>query len=118
MAALQRCYNVEDFRRRARGKLPSPLFHYIDGGADDEHTLRANTAAFEQYQLVPRILQDARHKLILLEGRRVRAQSVLIVGAAVDVMEQRRGQFAARTAAEILDVVTALQRGHGTPGEI
>ena len=61
VSALQRCYNVEDFRRRARRKLPAPLFHYIDGGADDEHTLRANTSAFDQYPLVPRILRDVTH---------------------------------------------------------
>ncbi|TAL06892.1 MAG: alpha-hydroxy-acid oxidizing protein, partial [Porticoccaceae bacterium] len=61
MSALQRCYNVEDFRRRARRKLPSPLFHYIDGGADDERTLRANTSAFDRYQLVPRVLRDVTH---------------------------------------------------------
>jgi L-lactate dehydrogenase (cytochrome) len=58
MPALARCHNVEDFRRRARRKLPAPLFHYIDGGADDEATLRNNTAAFERYRLIPRILQD------------------------------------------------------------
>lgn len=58
MSALHRCHNVEDFRRRARARLPAPLFHYIDGGADDEHSLRNNTAAFDRHQLVPRILQD------------------------------------------------------------
>ena len=61
VSALQRCYNVEDFRHRARRKLPAPLFHYIDGGADDERTLRANTLAFDQYPLVPRILRDVTH---------------------------------------------------------
>jgi L-lactate dehydrogenase (cytochrome) len=55
---LARCHNVEDFRRRARRKLPAPLFHYIDGGADDEFTLRNNTAAFDNYRLIPRILRD------------------------------------------------------------
>ncbi len=58
MSALARCHNVEDFRRRARRKLPAPLFHYIDGGADDEFTLRNNTAAFDHYRLIPRILRD------------------------------------------------------------
>ena len=55
---LARCHNVEDFRHRARRKLPAPLFHYIDGGADDEFTLRNNTAAFDRYRLIPRILRD------------------------------------------------------------
>lgn len=34
------------------------MFHYLDGGADDEWTLRRNTAAFDDYQLVPEPLVD------------------------------------------------------------
>ena len=37
------CYNFEDFRKLAKKKLPAPIFHYIDGGADDEVTLNRNT---------------------------------------------------------------------------
>jgi len=47
-----------DFRPLARRRLPAPLFHYIDGGADDEWTLQDNTRAFDRYQLVPRQLRD------------------------------------------------------------
>ena len=56
--ATQACYRVSDFRALARKKLPSPLFHYIDGAADDEVSKDHNTTAFDRYQLVPRILQD------------------------------------------------------------
>jgi L-lactate dehydrogenase (cytochrome) len=34
------------------------MYHYIDGGADDEVALRTNTTAFDNYQLVPRYLVD------------------------------------------------------------
>ncbi len=37
------------------------MFHYIDGGADDEGTLRRNTAAFDDYALLPRYLVDVQH---------------------------------------------------------
>ena len=37
---LKNCHNFEDFRKLAKKKLPSPIFHYIDGGSDDEATLR------------------------------------------------------------------------------
>ncbi|MCG8506090.1 MAG: alpha-hydroxy-acid oxidizing protein [Sphingomonadales bacterium] len=47
-----------DFRAAAQARLPSPLFHYIDGGADDEWSLRNNTAAFERYELQPSQLRD------------------------------------------------------------
>ncbi|RDX35801.1 hypothetical protein DZA33_01525 [bacterium HD9-500m-PIT-SAG08] len=53
---LKDCYNFNDFRNLAKKKLPSPIFHYIDGGADDETTLKRNTEAFNQCDLVPNIL--------------------------------------------------------------
>ena len=46
------CYNFEDFRKLAKKKLPAPIFHYIDGGADDEVTLNRNTDAFNDCDLV------------------------------------------------------------------
>ena len=52
------CYNFEDFRKLAKKKLPSPIFNYIDGGADDEITLRRNSEAFDNCDLVPNILNS------------------------------------------------------------
>ena len=40
----------------AKQRLPSPIFHYIDGGSDDEVTLARNTAAYEVVDLVPNVL--------------------------------------------------------------
>jgi L-lactate dehydrogenase (cytochrome) len=54
---LSDCYNFHDFRRFARQRLPSPIFDYIDGAADDEVTLRRNTASFEDCDLVPNVLR-------------------------------------------------------------
>lgn len=54
--ALKHCHNVEDFRRLAKGRLPGPVFDYIDGGADDEITLKRSTAAFDDCDLVPGVL--------------------------------------------------------------
>ena len=53
---LNDCYNFEDFRKLAKKKLPAPIFHYIDGGSDDEVTLNRNTSAFNDCDLVPNIL--------------------------------------------------------------
>ena len=53
---LSRCYNTADYRALAKQRLPAPIFHYIDGGADDEVTLRRNTDAFETMDLVPNVL--------------------------------------------------------------
>ena len=53
--SLKNCYNFEDFRKLAK-KKPSPIFHYIDGGSDDEITLKRNTDSFNDCDLVPNIL--------------------------------------------------------------
>ena len=53
---LQDCHNFGDFRRLAEKRLPSPIFHYIDGAADDEVSYRRNTEAFECVDLVPNVL--------------------------------------------------------------
>jgi len=55
---IKRCNNIMDFRRVAKRKLPAPVFHYIDGGADDEWSLRRNTDAFDDYELLPAQLSD------------------------------------------------------------
>ncbi|MDB5703712.1 MAG: lldD [Sphingomonas bacterium] len=53
---LTDCHNVEDFRTLARKRLPGPVYHYIDGAADDEATKARNTAAFDECDLVPSVL--------------------------------------------------------------
>ena len=54
--SLQKCYNFQDFRKLAKRNLPAPIFHYIDGGSDDEVTLKRNTESFSKCDLVPNIL--------------------------------------------------------------
>lgn len=55
---IAQCHSFNDFRRLAKKRLPAPLFHYIDGGAEDEWTLKRNTAAFDEVALVPNALAD------------------------------------------------------------
>lgn len=53
---LSDCYNIDDFRRLAKARLPWPVFDYIDGAADDELTKARNTNAFDDVDLVPDVL--------------------------------------------------------------
>ena len=46
--------NIEDLRRLAQQRLPRPVFDYLDGGAEDEITLRENTRAFQDISFRPR----------------------------------------------------------------
>ena len=54
--SINSCHNFRDFRNLAKSRLPSPIFHYIDGAADDEVTYRRNTEAYDQCDLVPNVL--------------------------------------------------------------
>ncbi|MDC3000921.1 alpha-hydroxy-acid oxidizing protein [Candidatus Pelagibacter sp.] len=56
--SLKNCFNFEDFRKLAKKRLPAPIFHYIDGGADDETTLKRNTNSFDDCDLIPNILRS------------------------------------------------------------
>ena len=53
---LSDCHNIDDFRELAKRRLPWPVFHYIDGAADDELTKARNTAAYADCDLVPNVL--------------------------------------------------------------
>jgi (S)-mandelate dehydrogenase len=61
---IAQALNVADLREVARRRLPRFVFEYVDGGAEDEVTLRGNRAAFERLRLLPRTLIDtaARHQ--------------------------------------------------------
>jgi isopentenyl diphosphate isomerase/L-lactate dehydrogenase-like FMN-dependent dehydrogenase len=50
--------NVGDYLEAAREKVDPKTWCYFEGGAGDEATLRANTAAWERWQLRPRMLVD------------------------------------------------------------
>src|SRR5258707_9033606 len=51
-----------ELESRAAHALPPSLLSYVAGGAGDEHTQRANVAAFSQWGLMPRMLVGARSR--------------------------------------------------------
>jgi isopentenyl diphosphate isomerase/L-lactate dehydrogenase-like FMN-dependent dehydrogenase len=62
--------NIEDLRQRARRRLPRVIFDFIDGGSQDEYSLRANRTDFQRLALLPRVLTDVS----------VRDQSTTVLG--------------------------------------
>ncbi len=56
--ALARCYSIEDLARLARRRLPAGALGYLDGGGEDEWTLRRNRGAFAELEILPRVLAD------------------------------------------------------------
>ena len=55
---LARSATIADLRGIARRRLPRGVFDYIDGGAEDELTMRANSEAFRRLTFAPRVLRD------------------------------------------------------------
>ena len=53
---LKNCHNTARLRELEKKRLPGPIFHYIDGAADDEVTYRRNTEAYNDCDLVPNVL--------------------------------------------------------------
>jgi L-lactate dehydrogenase (cytochrome) len=53
---LAACHDIADLRAAGRRLTPRPVFDYVDGGADEELSVRANTMAFRRWQFRPRTL--------------------------------------------------------------
>jgi L-lactate dehydrogenase (cytochrome) len=53
---LSACHDLADLRAVGRRLTPRPVFDYVDGGADEELSLRANVRAFQRYRFQPRTL--------------------------------------------------------------
>jgi L-lactate dehydrogenase (cytochrome) len=55
---LSACHDIADLRATGRRLIPRPVFDYVDGGADEELSLRANIRAFRKFRFQPRTLVD------------------------------------------------------------
>ncbi|HYB17648.1 MAG TPA: alpha-hydroxy acid oxidase [Streptosporangiaceae bacterium] len=53
---LSACHDIADLRATGRRLTPRPVFDYVDGGADEELSVRANTRAFRRWRFQPRTL--------------------------------------------------------------
>ena len=58
MINIANCHDIGDLRNAAKKRLPKTIFDFLDGGADDEVSLRHNRYSFDQYTLVPDALTD------------------------------------------------------------
>ena len=50
---VNKARNIADLRAMSKKRLPTPMFDFIDGGADDEVSLRRSVSAFDAYTLTP-----------------------------------------------------------------
>ena len=98
---LKHCYNMQQFRRLARKRLPGPIFHYIDGAADDEVTYRRNTDAYDTCDLVPNVLAGVENIDMSTEvmGKRIDLP-LFLSPTALQRLFHHEGEFAVARAAE------------------
>jgi (S)-mandelate dehydrogenase len=77
---LSRALNIADLRAVARRRVPHFVFEYVEGGAEDEASLRCNRTSFEALRLIPQTLVDtsSRHLRTEILGRS--AAAPLIIG--------------------------------------
>ncbi len=89
-----------DFREAARRRLPPFLFHYIDGGAYAEHTLRHNVSDLSQVELRQRVLRDVADLRLDTElfGTKL-SMPVVLAPVGLTGMYARRGEVQAARAA-------------------
>jgi L-lactate dehydrogenase (cytochrome) len=98
---LTDCHNFHDFRKLARRRLPSPIFNYIDGGADDEVTMRRNTQSFDSVDLVPNVLRGVQDVdlSVTVMGQKL-ALPVYLSPTALQRLFHHQGERATAAAAE------------------
>lgn len=103
------CHNIEALRRRARRRLPKPIYDYIDGGSDDEIAYRRNTAAFDDYELLPAQLNDVSSidTATTLFGRRI-DWPVMLSPTGASKLFHRDGELAVARAAAKAGTIYSL----------
>lgn len=100
MSRLKRCYSIADLRREARRRLPWPIREFLEGGSDDEWSLRNNERAFCRYALMPRSLADVSEidMTTTVLGQSV-AWPVLLAPTGMSRLYHRHGELAVARAA-------------------
>jgi L-lactate dehydrogenase (cytochrome) len=93
--------SIEDLRRLARRRLPRALFDFVDGGAQDEVTLRANQSDFQRLTLLPRVLTNVarRDQSVTVLGQKL-AQPLILAPTGGPGLLWPNGALAAAKAAD------------------
>jgi isopentenyl diphosphate isomerase/L-lactate dehydrogenase-like FMN-dependent dehydrogenase len=112
--------NVADFEAAARERLEPGVYDYIAGGAGDEHTLRENRAAFERWELRPRVLVDISSvsTATTVLGTEI-ALPVLVAPTAFQRLADPEGELATGRAAAAAGTIMSLSTlSSVTPAEL
>src|SRR5688572_8669655 len=106
---LARLLTLQDFEAAASRILPKAAFEYFQGGADAQHTLRANLDAFSRRALLPRVLVDVSKRSLhtRLDGKELSFPAV-VAPMAFQKLAHPQGEIAlARAAARARTIYCA-----------
>src|SRR3954468_9004971 len=89
-----------DYRELARRRIPRQLFDYVDGGAYDEVTMRANVADLQSVLLRQIVMRDVsvRDASVEVLGQHLKMPVILAPVGLGGMMAQRAEVQAARAA--------------------
>jgi (S)-mandelate dehydrogenase len=95
-----RALNIADLREAARRRVPGFVFEYVEGGSEDEATLRRNREALEALRFVPQTLIDTSTRTLStpLFGRTA-AAPLVIAPTGLNGMLHPQGDLALARAA-------------------
>ena len=109
---MQALLTIDDFEQKARGILTQLAYDYFRSGADAERTLQRNRAAFDDYEIWPRILCDVSRLDLRLELLGLQLpMPILIAPTAYQRLAHPEGELAmaqGAAAAGALMVVSTL----------
>ena len=105
-------YSVATLRRIAQKRLPRPIFDFIDGGAEDEDTLRQNESAFSDWELLPKPMNGAAKRDLSTSLFGHTLSSPLLIGpTGLAGLFWPQGEVAAANAASDYGTVYCLSHG-------
>jgi (S)-mandelate dehydrogenase len=99
--SLARALNIDHLREIASRSLPHFIFEYVEGGAEDEASLRHNRAAFASYRLIPSTLVNTtgRHHHTRLFGADIKAPLIVAPTGMNGILRRDGDIMLARAAA-------------------
>jgi (S)-mandelate dehydrogenase len=100
---IKRALNIADLREIARRRVPGFVFEYVEGGAEDEITLRGNREALEALRFVPQTLVHTadRHQRATLCGRESAAPLLIAPTGGNGMLHTEADLCLARAAARM-----------------
>ncbi|XP_016649400.1 PREDICTED: peroxisomal (S)-2-hydroxy-acid oxidase GLO4-like isoform X3 [Prunus mume] len=104
-------FNVNEFQELARQALPKMYYDFYTGGAEDQHTLKENVAAFRRIMLRPRVLVDVSRidMSTTILGYKI-STPIMIAPTAMHQLAHPEGEVATARAAAACNTIMVLKR--------